>query len=627
MKLSKPARARLFLPAVPLLGLLASCMQAEAPLPPERVDTRRLESQCGPSWDVQDVERYDGSLGVSQQWVADRQGAVGYHVGVGCSGTLISNDLFLSAGHCEYQVGHKVRFNYQNAPDGTRRPTQDHEVVEVVEQENGVGWDYAIVRLAGSPGLRFGSTPISAVDPAAGSLAVVIQHPAHVPKVIHAGPVLDYASAAGANWFRHQADTAEGSSGAGVLSADGLLVGVHTSAGCTTGARVVDGNSAMRMSRLVERSPTLKRLTSAEGRALVADFAGGSPPASVVYREDRGQSALLAGFLDDGDVQLAGDFLGRGRDQALFLNRSANGGRVLIADLSDGAAPAEVGYREDWGKSALLDGWHDAGDLQLVGDFTGRGYDQVMFINTAGTGGRVLIADFKGGAPPATRRYAESWGESTLLDGWHDAGDLQLVGDFMGRGYDQVMFINNGVGPGRVLIADFSDGAAPATAVYREDWGRSNLLDGWHDAGDLQLVGDFAGRGYDQVLFLNKGSGTKRVLVADFRDGAAPAEARYRELRGDHPLLDGWHDAGDLQLAGDFTGRGYDQVMFINTGGAPGHVLIADFRDGVPGAEVRYLESWAYSASLHGWHDARDVLRVGDFAARGYDQVLFLNRP
>ncbi|AUX38969.1 uncharacterized protein SOCE26_003500 [Sorangium cellulosum] len=626
MNPSKPARSRLFLAAAPLLGLLASCVQAEVPLPPELVDTKRLESQCGSSWDVQDVERYDGSLGISRQWVMDRQGAVGYHVDVGCSGTLVSSDLFLSAGHCEYQVGHRVRFNYQNAPDGVRRPTQDHEVVEVVEQENGSGWDYAIVRLADSPGSRFGSTPIAAVDPAAGSLAVVIQHPAHVPKVIHAGPVLDYASASGVNWFRHQVDTAEGSSGAGVLSADGVLVGVHTSAGCNPGAPVY-GNSAMRMSRLVERSPTLKRLAPAEGRALVADFAGGGPPASVAYREDRGQSGLLGSFLDDGDVQLAGDFLGRGRAQALFLNRSANGGRVLIADLSDGAAPAEVGYREDWGKSSLLDGWHDAGDLQLVGDFMGRGYDQVMFLNAAGAPGRVLIADFKGGYPPAYRRYAEGWGESTVLDGWHDTGDLQLVGDFTGLGHDQVMFVNNGVGQGRVLIADFKGGAAPAAVVYRESWGQSNLLDGWHDAGDLQLVEDFAGRGYDQVLFLNKGSGTKRVLVADFRDGAAPAEARYRELRGDHPLLDGWHDAGDLQLAGDFTGRGHDQVMFINTEGAPGHVLIADFRDGVPGAEVRYLESWGYSALLGGWHDARDVLRVGDFAGRGYDQVLFLNRP
>ena len=42
------------------------------------------------------------------------------------------------------------------------------------------------------------------------------------------------ASGIGDNWFRHQADSLGGSSGSGVIGADGLLVGVHTNAGCQT---------------------------------------------------------------------------------------------------------------------------------------------------------------------------------------------------------------------------------------------------------------------------------------------------------------------------------------------------------------------------------------------------------
>ena len=53
-------------------------------------------------------------------------------------------------------------------------------------------------------------------------------------------------------------------------------------------------------------------------------------------------------------------------------------------------------------------------------------------------------------------RYWENWGDSPLLNGWHEAGDIKLVGDFMGLGHDQVLFINTGGDGGRVLIADFS---------------------------------------------------------------------------------------------------------------------------------------------------------------------------
>jgi hypothetical protein len=197
------------------------------------------------------------------------QRAVGYHVDVGCSGTLISNDLFLSAGHCRYAVGHRVRFNYQNAPDGTARGTTDFTVASVVEQENGNGWDYAIVRLNNSPGATFGYASIGTFDPAAGRQVVIMGHPAGVPKVIHAGPVLDYSSS---NWFRHQVDTVGGSSGSGVLTTAGQLVGIHTNAGCnTTGS--IEGNSALRMSQLVGHSPTLRGLL--RGALLLSDRSTG----------------------------------------------------------------------------------------------------------------------------------------------------------------------------------------------------------------------------------------------------------------------------------------------------------------------------------------------------------------
>jgi hypothetical protein len=195
-----------------------------------------------------------------------------------------------------------------------------------------------------------------------------------------------------------------------------------------------------------------------------------------------------------------------------------------------------------------LNGWHDDEDLQLVGDFTGSGHDEVLFVNRTGGGGRVMVADFVSGQVPAQVRYWEDWGNNPLLNGWHDDGDLQWVGDFMGLGRDQVLFVNRqNAGDGRVMIADFSDGNPPAEVRYWENWGQSPLFNGWHDDGDLQLVGDFMGLGRDQVLFINRQNANDgRVMIADFGDGNPPAEVRYWENWGQSNLLNGWHDADDL---------------------------------------------------------------------------------
>lgn len=81
-----------------------------------------LESICGATDDSQPVEQYGGTLGVTTTFVAAHQSPVGQlqwnnnlaalYTSPGnvsgvrwCTGTLISNDLFLSAGHCFDQNG------------------------------------------------------------------------------------------------------------------------------------------------------------------------------------------------------------------------------------------------------------------------------------------------------------------------------------------------------------------------------------------------------------------------------------------------------------------------------------------------------------------------------------------
>ncbi|MEZ4295884.1 MAG: hypothetical protein R3B70_12990 [Polyangiaceae bacterium] len=352
------------------------------------------------------------------------------------------------------------------------------------------------------------------------------------------------------------------------------------------------------------------------------DYAG-AVPGQVRYEEGWDESPLLNGWQDPEDRHLTGDFMGLGYDQTLHFNRNPAGGRVMIVDYAGGAAPGQVRYWENWGDSPLLNGWTDDGDLQLAGDFLGLGHDQVLYVNRQQGGGKIMIVDYAGGAAPGQVRYWESWGDSPLLSGWLDDGDRQIVGDFRGVGHDEILFYNRQPGGGRVMIVDYGAGAVPGQVPYWESWGDSPLLDGWTDDGDLQLAGDFRGLGRDQVLYMNRQPGGGRVMIVDYA-GGVPGSVPYWESWGDSPLLNGWTDDGDLQLVGDFRGSGHDQVLYVNRQEGGGKVMVVDYTGGVPG-QVPYWESWGQAALMDDLIDRGDLHFVGDFANVGHAQVQWSN--
>lgn len=226
----------------------------------ESVDGISQATQCGTTQDFQNVEQYAGNLGVTRDFVDDHQAPVGMLLPIGCSGTMISHNQYITAGHCNIAVGNTVRFNNQVDPSGNPRPTTDYTVDSVVENKLG-GLDYSIATLRRDPtlgdaGVAFGWARIAKADPLSGDTLAIIGHPAVMPKMIEAGTKFGFS---GSSITYSDIDTLGGNSGSGILSAKlDSFVGVHTNGGCTTSG---GSNSGVRLSSLLANSSAVTNLS------------------------------------------------------------------------------------------------------------------------------------------------------------------------------------------------------------------------------------------------------------------------------------------------------------------------------------------------------------------------------
>ncbi len=152
-----------------------------------------------------------------------------------CSGTLIDDDLVLTAGHCVTDAGdcaaYRWVFNYYYTAAGSLGPVTSADVfscAELVAQEYTATVDYAIIRLDRPAPAPFAPAPVKLADTA---LAVddpvaIIGFPSGIPaKLDSGGHVLD-ARAGTRDYFIATTDSFGGNSGSGVYDAARDLVGI-----------------------------------------------------------------------------------------------------------------------------------------------------------------------------------------------------------------------------------------------------------------------------------------------------------------------------------------------------------------------------------------------------------------
>ena len=311
----------------------------------------------------------------------------------------------------------------------------------------------------------------------------------------------------------------------------------------------------------------------------IADFANGSP-ARIEY-DDRPGTA----WLNANHSLLSGDFMGLGYDQAFHID----GDKIVIEDFSQGKAPAIVRYSEVLANNSTLKNLTDAKNAQFAGDFLGRGHSQVLFIDRNPNGVKLVISDFSKGKTPEMTEFSEIEGNSTLLSSLLDDKDKQFSGDFMSLGHSQLMMIDCNHTEAKVpmiIIADFSKEKKSASVRYQENWGESSVFSGWLDIDDTQLVGDFMGLGHSQVLFVNHDLKGGKIIIVDFSQGKPPANIKYWESWDQGTLFLGWLGINDTKIVGDFKDLGYSQVLFLNNSVNGSNATIVEFLSGKP--EITY---------------------------------------
>lgn len=285
------------LPALTLLALLSACQQAgqplnranvAAPLSAQAAASRSshhpdflrklsnpaayriqreasVSSICGKN-DLQQVNSYDGTLGQPVEFVMAHKNPVAAMAegtpersSKFCSGTMIAPDLFLTASHCvdSQTPGKWIVFNYETKAHSSELLPQDHYKISAVVEEGAAQspqLDYAIVKVDGNPGLKYGFTPVRAEVPENGHLLTIIQHPSGNPKQVESGPA---AGVSGNYLLYSDLDTEPGSSGSGVLDKDGAVVAVHTNGGCTSSG---GANRGVKMADIAKVSKTIQGL-------------------------------------------------------------------------------------------------------------------------------------------------------------------------------------------------------------------------------------------------------------------------------------------------------------------------------------------------------------------------------
>ncbi|WDE00064.1 FG-GAP-like repeat-containing protein [Thalassomonas actiniarum] len=544
------------------------------------------ESICGPN-DLQHVESYDNryqNLGFDLAFVDAHQASVGAmkssasnSAGSYCSGTLISEQLFLTASHCidSGTTNDVVAFNYQlNATSGVVRNQEFFNIESVLEDGDDNSLDYAILVLQGSPGTRYGWRNVQVQT---ANEILIIQHPLGEAKQLEAG---NDVLSSGNRLTYAQLDTEPGSSGSGVLNNNGNIVAVHTNGGCTSsGGR----NSGTSMAAIVDNSSVLPIVNTTGFDSVKLGLAA--------FGYDAG------GWRVANHPRMMADVNGDSLDDVVGF---ANGGVYTALSNGDGTfATARLGIAA-FGYSA--GGWRVESHPRMMADVNGDGSaDIVGFAN-----GGVYTALSNGNGTFASARLGiAAFGYNA--GGWRVESHPRIMSDINGDGRaDIVGFANGGVytalsnGDGTFVPARLGIAAFGYNAGGWRVESHPRMMSDINDDGRADIVG-FANGGVYTAL--SNGDGTfapARLGIAAFGYNAG-----------------GWRVESHPRMISDVNGDGNADIVGFANGGV--YTALSNGNGTFSPARLG-IAAFGYNAG--GWRVENHPRMMADVNSDGRDDIV-----
>lgn len=172
-----------------------------------------------------------------------------------CTANLIAPDVLLTNYHCIPGMKSNLKVTRSIAvfdflrEDQSDAPTYEVDITPIAADIN---LDFALLRVAGRPGDKFGYFQLQPHSVKANQSLFLIHHPAGMPKRLTRFRCKAYAPQPYANTtFRHRCDTLGGSSGSLLFSLDFKVVALHNKGGLNNGSQT-SFNSAISIFSLAE---------------------------------------------------------------------------------------------------------------------------------------------------------------------------------------------------------------------------------------------------------------------------------------------------------------------------------------------------------------------------------------
>jgi hypothetical protein len=422
-----------------------------------------------------------------------------------CSGTLIDDDLVLTAGHCIADVtacsNTRFVFNYYRPAAGTLEPVSLADVfscgslvVRQVGRVNGQELDYAVVRLDRPATPRFTPAPMRLTKtPLAPEQSVTtIGSEGGVPfKIDSSGLVFDPRPDTLGS-FLASTGAFEGSAGSGVYDTRNTsLVGILS-----------DGQQAY-VDKGQCRVADVCRGAGCSGKAATITYV--SPVLRALCSDPDHVSARLCsrafvmqrwvtkqGGFWDAQKWMAGDFNGDGKDDVAKVFDDG-GGITTDVHLSTGSSFTMQRWETRQGAFWAAQKW-------MAGDFNGDGKEDLANVFDDG-GASTIDVHLSTGSSFTMRRWA------TRQGGFWDA-QKWMAGDFNGDGKDDLANV-------------FDEGGASSTDVHLSSgssfsWQRWSTRQGWFWDAQRWMAGNFHGDGKEDLANVFNEGGASAIDVHSY---------------------------------------------------------------------------------------------------------------